>query len=794
MFKHSLLLAYRNFKKFKSSFFINLIGLSTGLACTLLIYLWVNDELGFDKFHENDSQLYQVMTQLSFSGEIITSMSTQGLLAEALVDEMPEVEYAATVIPTHWNSNITLSVDDKDIRAGGQYVGKDYFKIFSFPLIQGDKDQVLGDKNAMVISEELANKIFNTSENIIGRSVKFQHKKDYFISGVFKNIPENSSLQFDFILSYEEFKEENPWVLGWGVNAPQTYLVLKEGTNPDQFNGKIKNFLDNKSDDPNDSHRSLLARPFSENYLYGRYENGKQAGGRIAYVRLFSIVAIFILFIACINFMNLSTAKAFRRLKEVGIKKAVGANRTTLIFQYLGESMLMTLLALILAIIMVVLFLPEFNEITAKQLSLVFDAKLILSVLGITLLTGLLSGSYPALYLSGFNPATILKGGAAASKISATVGELWARKGLVVFQFTLSIILIVAVLVVYKQIEFVQTKNIGFDKDNILYFEMEGPIEEKRETYLSEIKNLPGILDASGASHTFMGQQFSVGLDWWEGKNPNEKIDFERVDVSYGLMGVLDIKMAAGRSFSRNYGADSTKIIFNEAAIKAMGLSDPVGKVVKLWEEERQIIGVSGDLHFQSLHEKVKPMFFCLSAERTRWVMAKVEAGKEKEAIASLEEHYQGFNPGFPFEFKFLDEDYQAQYEAEQRVASLSQYFAGFTILISCLGLYGLAAFAAEQRRKEIGIRKVLGASVANLMGLLSKDFIQLVSIAIVVGSLLSWIAMTKWLESFAYRIELGWWVFGVAGAAALLIAVATVSYQAVKAATANPVKNLRTE
>ncbi|AHM62864.1 hypothetical protein D770_23095 [Flammeovirgaceae bacterium 311] len=789
MFKHSLLLIYRNFLRFKSSFFINLIGLSTGLACALSIYLWVNDELSVDRFHENDSRLYQVLENHKNADGINTLRVTAGLLAESLADEMPEVVHAVSVIPSTRNPNLTLTVGDKDIRAAGQFVGKDYFNIFSFPLLEGDKDQVLADKSSMVISEELAMKLFNTTEGVVGRVVEYQHKKQYRISGVVKNIPLHSTQQFDFALSFDQFKENNPWVLEWGNSGTEAYLVLKENTNIAQFNSKITEFLKSKGQN---SYRSIFVAPFSEGYLYGSYENGQQAGGRIEYVKLFSIVALFILIIACINFMNLSTARATRKMKEVGVKKAIGASRQSLIFQYLGESILMAFIALVMAMALILLFLPQFNDITGKQISLRFDPGLAVAVVGITLLTGLISGSYPALYLSGFNPIAVLRGG--AGSMNASVGELWARKGLVVFQFTLSIVLIIAVIVVYRQIEFIQTEHLGYNKDNIIYFEKEGKVEEKPQLFLSRIRNIPGVMDASATSHELIGHQNATTGLRWEGQNPDEVASFEYIEVDYGLLELLDIEMAAGRTFSADFGADSTAIILNEAAVNVMDFTDPIGKVVNQWGTDKTVIGVVKDFHFQSFHEKVKPLFFSLSSEGAWMVMAKIEGGKEQEAIAGIQKLYQEFNPGFSFDYNFLDQEYEAQYVAEQRVAMLSRYFAGLAILISCLGLYGLAAYAAEQRTKEIGIRKVLGASVANIMTLLSKDFIKLVSIAIVVGSLLSWIAMSKWLEGFAYRIELGWWVFGVAGAAALFIALCTVGYQAVKAATANPVKNLRSE
>jgi len=786
MFRHNLLLTYRTFLRYKMSFFINLIGLSTGLACALLIYLWVHDELSVDKFHEKDARLYQIMEQGRTSEGIWTGNYTAGLLAETLAEEMPEVEYA--VASRLRRENKTLSVENTHIKATVLYANQDFFNTFSYGLIQGDKDQVLTDKSFVVISEELAMNLFNTTENVIGKVIIFEHDRQFQVSGVFKGTPANSSMQFDFVLSFEVYKEIDPNVLNWSYNLATVYVVLREGTDIEEFNDKIANLEKSKRDDSNST---LLARPYSEGYLYGNYKNGVQVGSRIEYVRLFSIIAIFILLIACINFMNLSTAKASRRLKEVGVKKAIGADRKTLVYQYLGEAMLMAFLSLTIACLLVVLFLPQFNQITGKQLVLSFDVTLILTVLGITLFTGLVAGSFPALYLSGFNSVTILRG-----KLNTSIGEVWTRKGLVVFQFALSIILIVGVLVVYKQIEYVQTKNLGYDKDNILYFEIEGRVEENLETFLSEVRNMSGIVNASSIGQNIVGSGLnSFSIDDWEGK-PEDKIfpSFEMRPVTYDMIEMLDIEMVAGRTFSRNFSAEDSKIIFNEAAIEMMGLEDPIGKVITIQGTQLEIIGVTKNFHFASLHEEVSPLFFVLRPSWTNKIMAKIEAGRERETIEQLQQFYQEYNPGFPFAYQFLDQDYQTLYAAEQRVSTLSKYFAALAILISCLGLFGLATFTAERRLKEIGIRKILGATDLGIVRLLSGDFTKMVLVAIVIALPISFFIAKNWLEGFAYRIDLEWWFFAGAGLLALLIAWFTVGLQTVKAARVNPTECLKDE
>jgi predicted permease len=785
MFNHFLVLSFRTFKRSKGSFFINLIGLSTGLACTLLIYLWVKDELAVDKFHEKDSQLYQVMEHTKQADGILTSTSTSGRMGESLVKEMPEVEYAATV--RAMDQVVTLTVGETHLKATGRYVSNDFFKVFSYGFVQGN-EQVLKDKNSIVISESLANSLFNTTQDIIGKSIEFGHEKQFLVSGIMKDMPANSSEKFDFVLSFEGFSENNDWVLDWNNEAVATYVILKPGTNIEAFNSKIADFIKLKKNDPN-SHRTPFVTRYSEYYLYGKYENGIQAGGRIEYVKLFSSIAVFILLIACINFMNLSTAKATRRIKEVGIKKAVGADRKALIFQFLTESLLISLLSVLVALILVFILLPEFNEITAKNLGLPFDSNLIVSLLGITLFTGILAGSYPALYLSAFRPAMILKG-----KMNSSLSEVWVRKVLVVFQFALSIILIVTVMVVYKQTEFVQTKNLGYNRDNIIYFDREGQTKEDLETFLSEIRNIPGVVNASSMGHDLTGHSWGVyGFDW-EGKDPNDKTSFEMAVIYYEMMETLGIQMKEGRTFSKSFGADSAKVVFNEAAIAHMGLKNPIGKTIKFWGKDYQIIGVAKNFHFESLHENIKPLIFRLWPERTNKFMVKLQAGREKETISRLEEFYTNYNPGFSFDYKFLDEEYGAQYEAEKRVSLLSRYFAGLAVLISCLGLFGLAAFTAQRRRKEIGIRKVLGSSEWSIVQLLSGEFTKLVLISILIALPLSHLLTKEWLSNFAFSIEVKWWYYVGAGLLALLIATFTVGAQAIRASQINPIQTLREE
>lgn len=783
-------IACRHFLKNRQFTILNLVGLSTGLASALLIYLWVYDELTIDRFHEKGSQLFQVMEQSPHAGGINTTPESSALLAEAIMGTMPEVEYAAASTPPSWFQKMALSVEGNTVKAAGIFAGKDYFNIFSYPLLQGSSMRVLADKHAIVISEKLALKLFHTTDNLIGKTIHWQLydlKKESIIAGVFKGTPLNSSVQFDLVFPFAAFKD----IMGitGTMNAQNssgpfyTYLVLKKGTNVTHFNDKLSAFMSNQG---KGAARNLFLKPYIENYLHGNYENGIQSGGRIGYVKLFSLIALFIVIIACINFMNLSTAKASGRMKEIGICKAMGADRKTLIFQHLGESLLMAFLSLIIALLLVQVLLPRFNEITGKQLVVHADIHLILSFLGITLFTGLIAGSYPALYLSGFNPVAILKG-----NVRNSIKELWARKGLVVFQFGLSVIFIVAVLIVYKQITYIQMKNPGYEKDHVIYFESEGNVAASMPAFLSEVKKIPGILNVSAMVGNVLGGP-SVPVSWKE-NGREEMIMFRNLHGTYDLIETLGIAMLSGRTFAQDFGSDGSKIIFNEAAIKTLGIKDPVGKVINFAGMRREIAGVVKNFHFESLHESVKPLFIGLD-HQTQTILVRISPGMENKVIDQLSSFYKSFNPQFSFDYNFLNADFQAQYIAEKRVAALSKYFAGLAVLISCLGLFGLASFTAERKRKEIGIRKVLGATTNNVMLLLFRDLLLSVLIAVGIAIPLAWWTMNSWLQQFAYHIHMGADVFLIAAGAIIGITLLTISFQTIKAAMTNSVNDLRTE
>ncbi|MEM6698816.1 MAG: ABC transporter permease, partial [Bacteroidota bacterium] len=750
MWRHNLLLSLRNFQKDSTTFLINLTGMTIALTCALLIYLWVADELSVDKFHIKDAQLYQVMKHsTSPQGEIYSFPWTPPPLAKALRTEMPEVEYSTSLRLRNDDQQGILKHKEKQLKFTEQYAESDFFQMFTYDILEGDRDRFLKQKDEVVISDRLAQKVFGQTTDLVGKTFEWEKEpfsSIYKVVGVYKMPPANASMQFDLVFHFDLINDNFPDNNKWTYGGPDTYIALKEGISPDAFQDKIGNYLQEKS---GEDYQALFIRPYSDKYLYNKYENGKMIGGRIDYVWLFSIIALFVLVIACINFMNLATAKAAKRSKEVGVKKAIGASRGHLIGQYLSESVLLTLFSLFLALGIVFLFLPQFNFLTDKELTFAFSRKMFAFILGIVFLTGLLSGSYPAFYLSRFEAIEVLKG-----KIRRSFGDIWLRKGLVVFQFTVSIILIIAVLVVYYQIQFIQNKNLGFHKDQIIHFTRDGQLNENLNTFLAEIKNIPTVVNTAGmGSDLLENGSRTTGLRW-EGYTEDNAIAFKYMRVGYDLLETMGVEMAEGRSFKEKFGKENNKIIFNEAAIQAMGLEDPIGKTVRQWGTDKQIVGVVKDFHFESLYEPIYPCFIFLD-ENTSEIMIKIEAGTEKTTLAQLDAVYKKFNDGLSLDYRFLDSDYAQFYASEERIAKLSKYFASIAILISCLGLLGLVTFSAQRRKREIGIRKVLGASTFSIVQMLSADFTKMVVVAILIALPISYYVASNWLKGFAFKIEL---------------------------------------
>lgn len=790
MLKHNLLISIRSFRKFKSTFLINLLGLASGLACALLIFLWVSDELNTDKFHERDSHRHvQVIYSYPTSGTYHTNAngSAPNPLYAALAKELPEVEYAIPVT-AHLQKSV-FAAADKSMRASFRYIGEGYFNVFPGAFLTGNKHEILTDKSHVIISEEVAHGLYGSAEQAMGQVLEFKDAYaggTFQITGVFKSIA-NASEKADVLFSYEAFATEE--LMKWYNGGTQANLILKEGTNLEQFNKKIRDFMSTIYKNAN---LILYAQPYSERYLYGKYENGVPVGGKIEYVKLFSIIAIFVLAIACINYMNFSTAKASRRIKEIGVKKAVGASRRTLIFQYFSESLFMAFLSLAMALIIVVILLPQFNEITGKQLTLQLAPNAIGAILAITLFTGLFSGIYPALHLSGFAPVVALKG-----KLKGYAGGLWLRKSLVVFQFAVSVTLIISVIVIYSQVDFIQTTNLGYEKDHIITFPREGPLKEDSEAFFSEIRRIPGVLVASQMSGDLPGQiGYSHGYKWEGMAETDKKLRFYQIRGGYDLIKLLEIELKEGRDFSREFPTDKDAYILNETAIKLTQLDDPVGRKFGNLNPNvntKEIIGVVQNFHFQSLQEEVRPFIFSLTNNARKFII-KIQEGTEQATIERISQVYNNFNPSYPFEYKFLDENYQALYASEERITALSKYFAAVAIVISCLGLLALTAFSTQQRFKEIAIRKVLGSSNLRLVRLLSSDFTWLVTLGVALALPITYFLMRQWLDGFAYRIDLNPLYFLAGGVLVLLLAVLTITMQTANSAQVKVTESLRTD
>ena len=790
MIKNYLKTALRNIWKNKAFSFINIMGLALGLACSLLIMLWVNDEYKVDAFHKNGDRLFSVY-EMQFRDEQVDAFhGGPGVMAEEMKRVLPEVQYASNFA---WNELSTFEANNKIIKESGNHAGPDFFKMFSYPLLEGKAATALLSPYDIAISKKMAEQFFGSPAAAMGKSIRFQNDKDMKVTAVFDNLPQSSTMQFDYILTWQHFLEGNSWAKDWTNNGPATYIVLREGTNAKTFEKKITRFLDQYNKDQTaHSYIRLGIQQFGDIYLHSNFDKqGKISGGRIQYVQLFSVVAIFILLIACINFMNLTTARSLKRSKEIGVRKVVGALRFALIRQFIGEALLIVLIAVIISLLLVMLVLAGFNQLTGKQIHLPFnDVTFWLTIAGLVLGTGFLSGSYPALYLSSFQPVRVLKG-----SLKFTSGALWFRKGLVITQFMLSIVLIIGTIVVSKQVNYIQTFNLGYDRENLVYIPLEGDLIAKYELFKNKSLQMPGVKEVSRI--TDIPTQISNGTGGvdWVGKNPESDINFTQSAVGYDFTKTMHLKFVAGRDFSRDFKTDSVGYIVNESALQIIGYKDPIGKPLTFWQKPGKIIGVLKDFHFNSLHTKINPLVLRLG-ENIEWgaALVRTEPGKTKEALASLEKACKELNPKFPFTYKFSDEEYQKLYKSEQVVGQLANYFAFLGIFISCLGLLGLVIFTAEQRTKEFGIRKVLGASSGSLFNLLSKEFLLLVMIAFVIASPLAWLGMHQWLQNFVYQVNISWWMFIAAGGLAVLVALITVSFQAIKAAVANPVTSLRTE
>jgi putative ABC transport system permease protein len=788
MLQNYLKIAWRNLWRNKFFSAINIAGLALGIAFSLLILLWVQSETGVDAYHTNSGRLYHVYEREYYDHKIDGNYDTPPLLAVELKRQIPEVEYVTTL--QEGNETNTFRAGNKILKAEGTAARPDLFKMFSYPLLQGTPQSALNSPSGLAISRKMAALFFGDPQAAMGKTIRFNNARDFIITAVFEDLPDNASRRFDYLMSWDGFVKDRPYMKQWGLSGPQTYIQLRKDANPALVERKITHFLDKFKKQDNTYHVEYGLQKFSESYLHGSFVNGKVAGGRIEYVHLFSLIAVFILLIACINFMNLTTASSIKRAREIGVRKVAGAVRSVLIVQFIGEAMLLTVIAVSFSLLLVDMLLPLFNSVTQKHITLPFSRfNFWLQLAVLTLVTGLVSGSYPALFLSSFNPAKVLKGTA-----KLTSGAVWFRKGLVVFQFVLSMMLIIGTIIVSKQINFIGNRNLGYDKQNLIELPMEGELSSGFQAFKDEALKMPGIQVVTHMADSPVDLDNQNNEVDWDGRDPGTKVQFSTTVVGYDFVSAMKLKLLQGRDFSPDFPTDSTGFLINETAMKRMGYSDPIGKRITFGPIKGHIIGLIKDFNFESLHKPIEPLILRFDKTYGYELLVRTQPGKTRQALASLATLCRKLNPNFPFTYTFTDQEYQKLYQSEQIVGKLSNAFAFLAIFISCLGLLGLAIFTAEQRVKEIGIRKVLGASIHSLFLLMSTEFFSLVLIALIIASPLAWYTANNWLQGFAYHTTIEWSIFAMSAIFVILIALLTISFQTIKVALLNPVKSLRGE
>lgn len=788
MIKHNLKIAWRNLLKNKTFSILNIIGLASGLLCSLLIYYWISDEVATDRYHENSERLYSVYERAFSDGKINGYYYTPAHLYSELKLKFPEVEKASPAIAPMTR---TFANGSKIFKQNGNYVSPDFFKMFSYRFIEGNATTAIVGPNDIAISKEMSELFFGSAKNALGKVLMYENSSKFQVSAVYEQVGPSIMEGNDFFMHWDIFCRENSWTQSWNNNAPSTFIQLADQVDVTLFEPKIKNFLRgyNSNIDQN-FNIELYLQPFGDRYLYSNFENGYISGGRIENVRIFGLIAFFILFMACINFMNLASASSLKRIKEIGVRKVLGAKKRGLVYQFLGEATLLSLVSTMVALFFLSIILPEFNDLTGKNISLSgLPLYSWFSILGVTLFTGLLAGSYPAFMLSSFRSIDVIR-----KKLRSHFGMKRVRQGLVVFQFSLSIILICGMLVISKQIDFIQNKNLGFQKDNLLSFALEGDLRQNFDVYKDRALKLPGVKSISATTDSPVqigGSTFDIV---WPEKEENDMTSFVTVPASGDVIKTWGCEIVEGRDF--NDRDENYQYILNETAVKAMGLENPVGKHLSQWGMDGTIVGVIEDFHFETIKTAIKPLVIRYASDYTGLssALVRIDSKDIRQTVASLESLYTELNPAFPFRYNFTDRQYDQLYESETMFFRLSQYFSILAIFISCIGLFGLVLFMSRQKVKEIGIRKVLGASDMGITLLLANDFLKLVLLAVVIGSPINWYLMDRWLSDFEYRINMPWLSFGIAAVTTIGIAIFTLSFQSLKAANANPVKSLRTE
>ncbi len=789
MFSNYFKIAFRNLWKNKAFSFINIAGLAVGMASAILILLWIQNEMSHDHFHEKADRIYTLNNRDKFNGDLWAWSSTPKILGPTVKQEFPEVEDA---VRTNY-STFLLSVGDKHLNVQGYFTDTGFLNMFSFPLINGNTSTALNSINKIVITQELSKKLFG-DENAMGKIIRLDSTDNFTVSGVLKDLPNNTKFDFEYLLPWSYMNKIGWNDSAWGNNSVQTYVLLKNNVSQKTFDAKVKNItIDHTKNTGDASTTQVFTQKLADQWLYSKSENGQYVGGRVETVKLFAIIAAFILLIACINFMNLSTARSEKRAKEVGIRKVVGAQKRLLILQFIGESIMLAFIAFVLAILIVELSLPGFNNLVDKKLYIDWsNTSYWLFAIAFIVFTGVLAGSYPAFYLSSYKPVKVLKGTFKASNALVT-----PRKVLVVIQFTFAIALIICTIIVERQIQYAQSRDSGFVRDKLVYTFIQGDVDKHYDLIRNELISNGAAVSVT-KSMSPITQRYSDGWGWsWPGATEDDKkTDFVRMASDVDFVKTMGVQIVQGRDIDvYKYPTDSMAMMLNESAVKVMRLKNPVGSIINADGGEWHVVGVVKDFIYESPYEKVQQLAIMGPKSWFTTIHFKLNpANSTQKDLQLAEKVFKKYNPQYPVTFNFADESYAQKFREEKRTGTLAALFAGLTIFISCLGLFGLATYMAENRIKEIGVRKVLGASVMSITGLLSKDFLMLVIFSLIIATPIAWWAMYAWLKTYTYHIDVEWWVFVLAGLLSITIALLTVSYQSIRAAIANPAKSLRTE
>jgi putative ABC transport system permease protein len=787
MIRNYIKTTLRSLLKNRSYSFLNITGLAIGIACASLIFLWVQDELTYNHNFEKRDNIYRIYENQTYEGKTSTFHGTPGPMAKAMKVDIPGIKNAARMSGT--NPQL-FALGDKSINEAGDYADKEILSMLNIPFVHGKAANALDQLHAVVINETMAKKFFGDADPT-GKTLRMNNEQDFTITGVFKDLPKNSTFQFQWLAPIENVDHKQPWQTIWGANWAHAFVELEPNANILTINKVLSTYIGTKTE----HHNSTVCFLFAMNdwNLHDNFVDGKMSGGKIQYVKLFSFIAWIILLIACINFMNLSTARSEQRAKEVGVRKVMGAGKGKLIGQFIGEAVIMSFIAVLIAVGLIYLVMPSFNNLVQKEMSVnIFDPSHLIYLVIIGTVTGLLAGSYPAFYLSSFNPITVLKN----IRIKSSAGSGFIRQSLVVMQFTVSIILIIGTVIIYQQIQHVKTRQLGYNKDNLIYLNTQGKMVDHFGSIYDDLKKTGLIENAALSDNRVIEVGSNTDNYTWDGKDPSKNPLISWQNVSPQFIATAGMKLAAGRDFYMQSSLDSNNVIINEAFAKQMGKAGHVGSILRAGGKRAyQIVGIVKDFVFNDMYAPSAPALFYSHPAGTFILSIRFKQGVNlQDALTKVGAIIKAINPGYPFEYKFIDGDFNQIFKTENLTSTLAGVFSSLAIFISCLGLFGLAAYTAERRIKEIGVRKVLGASVAGLAGLLSKDFLKLVGISCIIAFPIAFWALHKWLESYQYRVDINWWVFATAGILAILIALATVSFQAIKAAVTNPVKSLRSE